>query len=102
MCIPAGRKRPSQTLLRPRTTGPEAILGSFTRKSNAQNLCASGVCVQTWHNDNYRTGDNLNETTLTYDFINKDTFGQRCSVALDGQVFGQPLVVTGVDITGAE
>jgi hypothetical protein len=58
--------------------------------------------VLTWQNDNYRTGDNLNETVLTYNSINKNTFGQLCSTKLDGQVYSQPLVVTNVTINGVK
>jgi hypothetical protein len=66
---------------------------------SAQTLCAPNtVCVTTWHNDNYRTGDNLNEATLTYSTVSKDNFGQRCFAALDGQVYAQPLVVPKVTI----
>jgi hypothetical protein len=66
--------------------------------SSAQTLCSTGVCVVTWQNDTYRTGNNLSESTLTYNTISKTTFGQRCSVQLDGQVYGQPLVLTNVKI----
>jgi hypothetical protein len=74
---------------------------TFATPSSAQ-LCGSGtgVCVLTWQNDAYRTGDNLQETTLTYNSLNKNTFGQLCSLQLDGQVYGQPLVVTNVTING--
>jgi len=65
---------------------------------HAQSICGTGVCVLTWHNDTYRTGQNLNESALTYNSINKDTLGQRCSVGLDGQVYAQPLVATNVTI----
>ncbi len=43
----------------------------------------------------YRTGQNLQEGTITNN-ITKSTFGQYCYYNLDGQVFGQPLVVTNV------
>lgn len=66
--------------------------------AHAQGLGTGGVNVLTWHNDTYRTGENLNEGTLTYNTINKTSFGQLCSVVLDGQVYGQPLVVTKVKI----
>ncbi len=44
----------------------------------AQTICDTGTCVATWHNDTYRTGQNLAEGTLTYNTINKDNFGQLC------------------------
>jgi hypothetical protein len=47
----------------------------------------------------YRTGQNLSETAITYG-LTKDTFGLYCSYPLDGQVFGQPLVVTNVTFKG--
>ncbi len=75
------------------------FLGIASPPSSAQAMCATGaVCVTTWHNDNYRTGDNLSEGTLTPTSITSDNFGQLCSAQLDGQVYAQPLVVTGVTL----
>jgi len=75
-----------------------AFLLGFTAPTSA---AQSGVNVTTWHQDIpaictgcvYRTGQNLNETKIT-ESIDKTSFGQYCNAALDGQVFGQPLVVT--------
>jgi hypothetical protein len=69
-----------------------AMLMIVSTTARAQGLGTGGVNVLTWHNDTYRTGDNLNEGTLTYNTISKSTFGQRCPVpaALDGQVYAQP------------
>lgn len=64
----------------------------------ASSLRGQTVNVTTWHNDNLRTGQNLNETTLTPASLG--TFGQRCSYEVDGQVYAQPLVVTGATILG--
>src|SRR5579862_5168056 len=65
--------------------------------SSAQSFCSgTGVCVLTWQNDTYRTGDNLDESTITHGSIQNDNFGQLCLAQLDGQVFAQPLVVTNV------
>ena len=70
-------------------------LGSAS--SAAQVQCTTGVCVTTWHNDNWRTSQNTNETTLTTTLVSDPTiFGKKCSVSLDDEIYGQPLVVTNV------
>jgi hypothetical protein len=55
--------------------------------------------VTTYHNDNYRTGWNSTETTLTPANVGATKFGVLGTVALDDQVDAQPLVVPGVNIT---
>ena len=55
------------------------------------------VSVTTQHNDNWRTGQNTNETHLTT-AISKNSFGLLCKVALSSspqqeQVYAQPLVI---------
>jgi hypothetical protein len=54
------------------------------------------VDVLTYHNDNARTGANLSETVLTPANVNPSTFGKLGQVAVDGQVYAQPLIKAGV------
>src|SRR5258708_24556528 len=67
---------------------------------NGQGPGSACVNVLTWQYDHARTGQNLNEGTLVYGTLSKSTFGQRCSVQLDGQVYAQPLVVAPSKING--
>jgi outer membrane protein assembly factor BamB len=58
----------------------------------------SSVNVLTQHNDNSRTGANLNEVVLTPANVNSAQFGKLYSVAVDGQVYTQPLYVSNLAI----
>src|SRR5580704_16724750 len=60
---------------------------------------AGQASVTTYHNDNYRTGWNANETVLTPAKVAGNTFGLLHTVPLDDQVDAQPLVVANVMIT---
>jgi hypothetical protein len=56
--------------------------------------------VFTYHNDNARTGQNLNESVLTPANVNTTMFGLLFSVPVDGQIYAQPLYVGGLNIGG--
>ena len=55
--------------------------------------------VFTQHNDNLRTGANLSETVLATANVNSSQFGKLFCWAVDDQVYTQPLVVPGVNLT---
>ena len=87
-----------------------AFLSLVNARAKAQIAPCSpgtGICALTWQQDNglvspcpgcvYRTGENLNEGILTANAV-ENNFGVRCAASLDGQVFGQPLVVTNIVI----
>jgi hypothetical protein len=56
------------------------------------------VSVLTQHNDNSRIGWNANETALTTSNVNAQQFGEVFTLAVDDQVYAQPLVVGHVSI----
>ena len=66
-------------------------------------LCVSAfaqVDVLTQHNDNMRTGANLQETVLTPSNVNKAQFGMLFKRLVDDQLYTQPLLVTGLEVGG--
>lgn len=54
--------------------------------------------VLTFHNDNLRTGQNVNETILTPANVTSTKFGKLFALSVDGQVFAQPLYMSGVRV----
>ena len=62
----------------------------------------SSVSVLTYHNDNSRTGQNLNETILTTSNVNSSTFGQIGVLQpVSGLVDAEPLYAGNLTINGA-
>ena len=67
--------------------------------AQAQNVLTQNVLTQ--HNDAGRTGANLKETQLTPASV-ASNFGKLFSIPVDGQIYAQPLIVSGVDIPGKD
>jgi uncharacterized protein (TIGR03437 family) len=67
-------------------------------------LCAllshAGVNILTANGNNDRTNSNLQETQLSPATVNASAFGKLGVFPVDGQVYSQPLVVTGLSIAG--
>jgi hypothetical protein len=60
----------------------------------------SSVDVITYHYDNGRSGQNLNETILTPANVNLTQFGKKGEFTVDGKVDAQPLYLSQVTING--
>jgi hypothetical protein len=56
--------------------------------------------VLTYHNDNARTGQQLNETVLTPANVNANSFGKLFVIPVDGLVDAEPLYVAGINLAG--
>src|SRR5450755_177071 len=74
------------------------------RLISASVLCAllshAAVNILTANGDNDRTNSNLQETQLSPVTVNASAFGKLGVFPVDGQVYSQPLVVTGLSIAG--
>lgn len=62
---------------------------------------ARAIDVLTQHNDQFRSGSNLRESTLTAAKVNVNGFGKLFSYSVDGQVYAQPLYVENLSISGS-
>ncbi|MGC2056715.1 MAG: hypothetical protein WA653_00550 [Candidatus Sulfotelmatobacter sp.] len=60
----------------------------------------SQASVLTYHNDDARDGQYLEEVSLTPSNVNSSTFGKLLAYPVDGQVYAQPLYMAGLNIAG--
>ena len=85
----------------PSAAGTHTVtVNDIGQTSNATVYVTTYAGAFTHHNDNARTGQNLNETVLTPANVNSATFGKLFSYDLDGMAMASPLYVAGVNIPG--
>ena len=68
--------------------------------NGAANAQTGPLAVLTQHNDNARTGDNLQETLLNTSNVNAQSFGKLWTRSVDGYLYAQPLYVQNLPIPG--
>lgn len=70
--------------------------------SHRNTLGADAADVLTYHNDNARTGQNLNEKSLTLGNVNSASFGKIGFLTTQGLVDAEPLYVSQLTVNGAK
>src|SRR6185312_10795017 len=87
-----------------RVPAPAKITIGATSATDSSSSASADVTISpyqgvlTYHNDNSRTGQKIDENKLALSKVNSGSFGKLFSVALDGQVYAQPLYVSHVAI----
>ncbi len=79
--------------------GSAAVLAAVLPLATALPLAAQ-TDVLTWHNDNFRTGQNTSEAILSPANVKSTTFGLLANVVVDGKVDAQPLYISALNIPG--
>lgn len=76
------------------------VLTSFAGCTSQNHEPIAVVSVLTQHNDNMRTGANLQETALNVSNVTQSKFGKLFERPVDGDIYGQPLYVPNVEVPG--
>src|SRR5450432_3804105 len=84
----------SQLIRRPRA-GHSRRAAVMMEQCESRQMLSTDVLTN--KNDLARTGANTTETQLTVANVNPTTFGKKFQLFVDGQVYAQPLVASGLD-----
>ncbi len=89
----------AQIYVKVTNTAGSATSNTVTLTVNA--VQTTSVNVLTYHNDVARTGQNLNETTLTTANLNSTNFGKVGNLSVDAGVDAEPLDVSNLAVAGS-
>lgn len=78
----------------------KSLLALVALSATALSQAYAQTDVLTWHNDNFRTGQNAGEAILSPANVNAARFGLLANVAVDGKVDAQPLYVSALSVQG--
>ena len=87
----------------PNTAGVHTVTATTTtppQSASATVYVTNYPGTYTHHNDNFRSGQNTNETVLTTANVNQAQFGKLYTYTMDGLVYASPLYVANVSIPG--
>jgi hypothetical protein len=85
----------------PSAAGTHVVTATTSTQSASATVYVSNYAGSyTFHDDNMRSGQNLNETVLTTSNVNSAQFGKLFTYSLDGLSYASPLYVASVNIPG--
>jgi len=99
----SGTITPTGLYTPPSTAGAHTVTvttSDLSQTSNASVYITTYRGTFTHHNDNARTGQNLNETVLTPSNVTSAAFGKLLQYSIDGMAMASPLYVADVNIPG--
>src|SRR6266581_4415929 len=70
------------------------------RRLDRSDVTPAAVTIPTQRGDNGRSGTTPSETTLTLQNVNSNTFGLLFERPVEGDMYPQPLIVSGLNIGG--
>jgi hypothetical protein len=79
---------------------PTSTPGPTPSPSPSPSPASAANNVLTYHNDNARTGQQLNETILTPANVNSSSFGKLFVITVDGKVDAEPLYAASINTAG--
>ena len=82
------------------SNGVGSVLSTAASLTVNASTASTAIDVVTYHYDNFRTGQNTNETTLAPANVNSTKFGKLGEFSVDGHVDAQPLLLSNLNIPG--